>query len=74
MTDHLQFQQSSGLANKHVNIFWQGNHSLIVSHPPAHWPCVHALKSNVGTHNVRLNCKYKRTRSHGGLGVSQHRH
>lgn len=30
---------TNGLANKHVNIFWQGNHSLIVSHPPAHWPC-----------------------------------
>lgn len=73
MTDHLQFQKN-GQANKPVCFFGERNHSLIVSHLPAHWPCVHALKSNVGTHNFRLNCKYKRPRSHWGLSVSQHQH
>lgn len=39
--------------------------SVNVSHLPAHWPRVHALKSNVGTHTIGLNYRHKRTHSHG---------
>lgn len=35
----------------------------ILSHLPAHWFCVHALKKNVGSHTLRFNLQGRKKKN-----------
>lgn len=62
-----------GSGNNTRLFFLEKDLTHIVSHLPAHWLRVHALKNNVGSHSFRLIYKYKRTDSHCELSVSNAR-